>query len=102
MCSLALHPTVNKQNTTQINFQYTASADCLSLQNLMQADQHGDTKCYAVTVPYILYLFTRCGHVFSSRLTVTMSGHQRQLQHGDDSKSVFGYQAHRTERKISH
>jgi len=29
-------------------------------------------------------------------------GPKRQLQRGDDRKSVFGYQAHRTERKLSH
>jgi hypothetical protein len=36
------------------------------------------------------------------QLTVTMGGPLRQLQHGDDRKSVFGYQLNGTERKLSH
>ncbi len=43
MCSLALNPTVNKQNTTYRYIQYFASSDCLPLQNLMHAAHHGGT-----------------------------------------------------------
>jgi len=57
MCSLALHPT-NKTQHKEI-FSFFASADCLPLQNLTQADQHFYTKRYAVKVPRILYLFAR-------------------------------------------
>ena len=46
MCSLALNPTVNKQNTTYRYFQYFAPTDCLPLQNLMQATQHGSTTTF--------------------------------------------------------